>query len=91
MVEVWREATRILHLEHPVGTWPRAFNAMPATIMGLEDRDALGPGAPADLVVFKSRRFDELFARPQADRIVIRSGVVIDGEVPDYGELDGVG
>jgi cytosine deaminase len=27
MVEVWREATRILHLDHPFDDWHRAFAA----------------------------------------------------------------
>ena len=88
MAEVWREATRVLHLDHPVGDWPLAFNATPAAIMGLADRDAIGPGAPADLVVFKARRYDELFSRPQADRTVIRAGAVIDATVPGYAALD---
>ncbi|WMS42770.1 cytosine deaminase [Acuticoccus sp. MNP-M23] len=88
MMEVWREATRVLHLDHPVGQWPLAFNATPAAIMGLADRDAIGPGAPADLVLFKARRYDELFSRPQTDRTVIRAGKVLDCTLPDYAALD---
>ncbi|MEM9223259.1 MAG: cytosine deaminase [Pseudomonadota bacterium] len=90
MLEVWREATRVLHLDHPIDAWPRAFSATPAAIMGLADRDALAPGAPADLVVFKARRFDELFSRPQSDRTVIRNGAIIDAAPPDYRDLDAV-
>ncbi len=87
MVEVWREATRILHLDHPVGAWPRAFSATPAAIMGLPDRDKVAPGAIADLVVFRARTWNELLARPQIDRTVIRGGVVVDPPRPDYREL----
>ena len=29
-------ATRILHLDHPVGDWPRAVTATPAEIMRLD-------------------------------------------------------
>ncbi|MCF3934182.1 cytosine deaminase [Acuticoccus sp. M5D2P5] len=90
MVEVWREATRILHLDHPVGAWPLAFSATPAAIMGLPDRDRLAPGAPADVVLFKARSWTELFARPQYDRIVIRNGAVLEAAPPDYCELDGL-
>ena len=35
MVEVYREATRILHLDRPFGDWPRTATATPARIMGL--------------------------------------------------------
>lgn len=87
MAEVWREATRVLHLDHPVGDWPRAVSATPAAIMGVPDRDLLAPGAPADLVLFRARTWTELFARPQADRTVIRGGAILDAAPPDYREL----
>jgi cytosine deaminase len=35
MVEVMREATRILHLDHPYGDWARSVGARPAAAMGL--------------------------------------------------------
>lgn len=88
MMEVWREATRVLHLDHPVGEWPRAVSATPAAIMGLADRDRLAPGAPADLVVFGARSWSELFSRPQTHRTVVRNGALIAAEPPDYRELD---
>ena len=88
MLEVWREGTRILQLDHPRGDWARAFSVTPAAIMGLPDRDSLGPGAPADLVLFNARRYTELLSRPQSDRTVIRKGKVIDAAPPDYRELD---
>ena len=90
MAEVWREATRVLHLDHPVADWPRAFSATPAEIMGLPDRDAIAPGAVADLVVFTARDYTELFSRPQADRTVIRNGAPIDARPPAYAELDAI-
>ncbi|WP_108663419.1 cytosine deaminase [Acuticoccus kandeliae] len=90
MAEVWREATRILQLDHPVGDWPRAFFATPADIMGLANRGRLAVGAPADLVLFKARSWTELFARPQYDRSVIRNGAVIEAAPPDFSELDGL-
>lgn len=47
-------------------------------------------GASADLVLFPgARRFSELLARPQTDRVVIRGGVAReDTELPEYSELD---
>ena len=46
------------------------------------------PGAPADLILFRARHMTEWLSRPQADRIVLRNGKVLDAEVPDWRELD---
>lgn len=88
MVEVYREATRILHLDHPVADWPRAATATPAGVMGLAGRGWLRPGDAADLVLFRARFWSEFLARPQADRIVLRAGRVLEAEPPDWRELD---
>lgn len=88
MLEVYRMATRILHLDHPVGDWPRAVTQTPAEVMRLDDMGVLRSGGPADLVVFKGRNWTELLSRPEADRIVIRGGKPIDTSLPDYAELD---
>jgi cytosine deaminase len=88
MVEVYREATRILHLDHPVADWPRAATATPAGVMRLPEAGWLRLGAPADLVLFRARGWSEFLARPQADRIVLRAGRVLDAEPPDWRELD---
>jgi cytosine deaminase len=89
LVEVYREATRIAHLDHPIGDWPRAVTATPARALGLP-AGMLREGAPADLVLFRARSFSELLSRPQADRTVLRGGLAIDTTLPDYRELDGV-
>ncbi|MEO1092748.1 MAG: cytosine deaminase [Pseudomonadota bacterium] len=88
--EVFREAVRIAHLDHPFGAWPRAVTATPARLMGLVDRGLLRPGAPADLVLFEGRRFSELLSRPEAGRVALRGGAVSDARVPAYAELDGL-
>jgi cytosine deaminase len=87
MIEVMREATRIGHLDHSDSDWTRAFLTTPAAACGF-DAPSLKPGAPADLVICKARGWTELFARPQADRIVLRGGRAIDRTLPDYAELD---
>ena len=87
MLEVMRQATRIGHLDHSDTDWPLAFSEVPGAVMGL-DRGSLAPGTPADLVVFNAREWTELFARPQADRIVLRDGRAIDRTLPAYSELD---
>jgi len=88
MVEVFREATRILQLDHPIHAWPRAVTALPAAAMGLSDRGMIRLGAPADLVAFRARGWTEFLSRPQTDRVVIRAGRMLDATLPDYRELD---
>ena len=88
VLEVFREATRIAHLDRPVGSWPAAVTRTPAEIMGMPERGRIAPGAPADLVLFRARSFSELLSRPQADRTVLRAGRPIDPTPPDYRELD---
>jgi cytosine deaminase len=87
MLEVMREATRIAHLDHSRDDWAEAFTTAPARICGVAP-PSLAPGAPADLVICRARSWTELFARPQADRLVIRDGRPIDRTLPDYAELD---
>ncbi|WP_445682413.1 cytosine deaminase [Radicibacter daui] len=88
MVEVFREAVRICHLDHPFGDWPSIVTANPAIMMRRPDCGRLRPGAGADLVLFRARGWSELLARPQADRVVVREGRAIDRTLPDYRELD---
>jgi cytosine deaminase len=89
MLEVFREAVRIGHLDQPVGAWPAAVTRTPAKVMGQPKAGVIKAGGSADLVLFTARTFTELLARPQADRTVLRAGKPIDGELPDYRELDG--
>jgi len=88
MVEVLREAVRIVHFDHPFGAWPATVARIPARIIGRPDRGIISAGGPADLVLFRARDFSELLARPQGDRTVLRSGRPIDTAPPDYRELD---
>ncbi len=88
MLEVYRMATRILHLDHPVGDWPKAVAATPGRAMGLAGAGVLRAGGPADFIVFKGRSWTELLSRPEPDRIVVRDGRHIDVRPPDYAELD---
>jgi cytosine deaminase len=88
MLEVYRAATRILHLDHPVGDWPKAVASTPASIMRLPDVGTLEAGGPADFIVFKGRSWTELLSRPESARIVVRDGRAIDAAIPDYAELD---
>jgi cytosine/creatinine deaminase len=88
MLEVFREATRILHLDHSDRPWTRLIGAAPAEIIGLPGHGHLAAGGPADLVLTRARTLHELVARPHADRVVIVAGRAIDTTLPDYRELD---
>ena len=88
MLEVYRMATRILHLDHPVADWPRTISATPADIIRLPEAGTLLGGATADFVIFKGRSWTELLSRPETDRIVVRGGRAIERVLPDYEELD---
>ncbi|PBC12121.1 cytosine deaminase [Mesorhizobium sp. WSM3859] len=88
MLEVYRMATRILHFDHPVGDWPKAVAATPAEVMRLDGAGTLAAGGSADFIVFKGRSWTELLSRPESDRIVVREGMAIERQLPDYAELD---
>ncbi|MDL2400703.1 cytosine deaminase [Rhizobium mayense] len=89
-VEVFREAVRILHLDHPLDTAARVITTSPSAIVGRPDIGCIAVGGPADLVLFSARRWSEFLSRPQSDRVVLRKGKVIDRSLPDYRELDTV-
>lgn len=88
MLEVFREGVRIAHLDRPIGDWPAAVTRTPARVMGLESAGRIAVGQAADVVLFNARGYSELLSRPQADRIVLRAGRLIDTTPPDYRELD---
>ena len=88
MLEVFREATRILQLDHSGPDWVRAVAATPADLMGLDRHGRLEAGDPADLLLTRARSWNELGSRPQTDRTVLVGGRPIDTTPPDYRELD---
>jgi cytosine deaminase len=88
MMEVYREAVRIAQLDHPFGDWAASVAATPAAACGFADRGRIAVGAPADLVLFRARSMNELLARPQADRVILRDGKVLTAALPDFRELD---
>lgn len=87
-LEVFTESVRIAHLDCPYGDWPQTVTAAPATMMGLAESGYIQSGETADLVIFRARSLNELVARRQCDRIVLRQGKAIDTNPPDYAELD---
>jgi cytosine deaminase len=87
MMEVWREGLRILHLDFPHADWASVVFDAPAKALGL-DAGLIRPGASADLVLTGARSFNELFARSQGDRVVLRGGAPRPDTPPAYAELD---
>jgi cytosine deaminase len=87
-VEVFREAVRILHLDHPLDVAARVVTVNPAAILRRPDVGRIRVGDPADLVLFRGRSWSEFLSRPQSDRTVLRYGKAIDRTLPDYRELD---
>lgn len=88
MLEVFREATRILHFDHSERPWIRLLGAAQAEHMGLAGPGTIATGQPADLVLTRARTLQELLSRPQSDRVVLVKGRQIDTTLPDYRELD---
>jgi cytosine/creatinine deaminase len=91
MVDTFRQAVRILHLDHPLAGAPALVGPGPADIAGLAGHGRLVVGQPARLIAFNARTLNELISRPQSDRVVIDRGRRVTDAVPDYAELWGAG
>jgi cytosine deaminase len=87
MLEVFREATRILHFDHSARPWLKTIAATPGGVMGLP-HGRMAVGAPAGLVLTRARTMNELLSRSQNDRVVLCVGRQVDRMLPDYRELD---
>jgi len=88
MVDTFRHAVRIAHLDHPFGDVPALAGPVPAAIIGTAPLGNIRVGGPARLILFSARSLNELICRPQADRLVIDRGHQVAEELPDYAELD---
>jgi cytosine deaminase len=88
MVDIFRQAVRIYHLDHPLEDAPAHVGPIPADIMGLNGVGRIEPGSPAHLILFRARNLNEILSRPQSDRVVLHRGKVIEETLPDYSELD---
>lgn len=88
MLEVAREATRILHLDHGGPDWAAMVGPTPADVLHRPNAGRIAQDGPADLVLTRARSLTELFSRPQADRSVLVAGHAIETTLPDYRTLD---
>src|ERR1043166_2313475 len=87
MLEVYREATRILHFDHSQLPWLKTIAATPGAVMRLP-HGRMAVGAPQGLALTRARTMNELLSRPQHDRVVLCAGKPVDRTLPDYRELD---
>jgi cytosine deaminase len=87
VLDTFRQAVRILHLDHPLTGAPALVATMPADFGGFNGHGRLGIGAPARLIVFNARTINEILSRPQSDRIVIDRGNRVLAGAPDYSDL----
>ena len=87
LIEVYREATRILHFDHSARPWLKTVAATPGEVMRLP-HGRMAAGAPAGMIITRARTMNELLSRPQNDRVVLCAGKQVDRTLPDYRELD---
>lgn len=86
--DLFRDAMRMMQLDHPVGSWPATVTTTPADLLGQPGMGRLRVGGGADLIVFSARNWSEFAARAPKDRFVIRAGSLIDPAPPDFSDLD---
>jgi cytosine deaminase len=87
VLDTYRQAVRILHIDHPLAGTPALVSTVPASMGGFSDHGAFAIGAPSRLIVFNARTINEIISRPQSDRIVIDRGTRRNITAPDYSEL----
>ncbi len=90
MVDTFRQAVRILHLDHPFGDAVAMAGPVPQAIIQAGQLGTIAKGGPARFILFNARTLNELMCRPQSDRLVIDRGRRGSAELPDYCDLDGV-
>lgn len=86
MLDTFRQAVKIAHLDHPFGDAAGRVGPVPAGIMGIE-AGALRIGAAADLILMEAWSLNQVLARPQADRVVLKGGRPSPATVPSYAAL----
>jgi cytosine deaminase len=87
VVDTFRQAVRILHVDHPLSEAPSLVGANPSRIAKFDGHGVIAEGATARLIVFNARSINEVVSRPQADRVVIARGKRLAATAPDYSEL----
>jgi cytosine deaminase len=79
MVDVFRDAIRIAHLDMPMAGWVDSVSRTPASLMGFDDLARLVPGAVADFLVFPNLSAAEVLAQRGHARQIVRHGKPLNG------------
>ncbi|MCC8983491.1 cytosine deaminase [Bradyrhizobium sp. 10BB] len=87
MLDTWRQAVRIAHLDHPFADAAAMAGAVPAAIMDVQ-AGVIAAGRPADLMILEAWSLDQVIARPHSDRLVIRAGTASSARLPSYASLE---
>ncbi len=77
MLDVFRDAVRIAHLDSPMTGWVDSVSSIPASLMGLRDYCRIEPGSRADFVAFPVQTAVEVLAKRGFGRQVVRNGKLI--------------
>jgi cytosine deaminase len=89
MFEVYVQSVRLPHLDGQLGESVRLVTASAADIVGRPAYGRVAAGAPARLVIFAARSFNELLSRPTAIRRCVDAEIMHSPQVPDFMELVG--
>jgi cytosine deaminase len=87
VLDTYRQAVRILHLDHPLTDSPALVGATPSQFGNFAEHGRFAVGALARLVVFNARTINEIVSRPHSDRVIIDRGQRLHAATPDYSEL----
>ncbi len=86
--QLFREAVRMMHLDHPFEGWAATVTSTPADLLGLDQQGRLAVGQPADFMVFEARTWPEFLSRSSPPSVIVRGGEVAYAPLPDFAELD---
>ena len=86
--QVYRDAVRMTHLDHPFADWASAVTMTPADLMGLSDDGRLRISGPANFMVFDARNWPEFISRSAAPQAIVRNGRQSIAALPEFAELD---
>jgi cytosine deaminase len=86
MLDTFRQSLRVLHLDHPYADAASLAGPAPGAIMGIE-AGSIGVGRRADLMILEAWTLDQVIARPQSDRALLRGGRPVRPRPPSYAEF----
>jgi cytosine deaminase len=87
VLDTFRQAVRILHVDHPLKDSPALVGPAPAVIGRFDGHGRIAAGLAARLIVLNARTINEVVSRPHSDRVVIDRGRRQQAPLPEYSEL----